>query len=181
MENRESSIGKGCVQVYTGNGKGKTTAALGLAFRAMGGGLRTYFGQFMKGTKYSELSSAAMVSDHITIEQYGKDRFIHVKNPPAEEDVLDAHAGLDRVRTVMKSGDYDIIVCDEILTSFTFNLVTVEEILGLMREKPDGVELVLTGRGAPPEVIEAADLVTEMTEVKHYYTQGIQARVGIER
>ena len=172
---------KGYVQVYTGNSKGKTTAALGLAFRAMGSGFKTYIGQFMKGMYYSELKSAQMVTPYITIEQYGKDAFIHVKNPPREEDVKMARAGLEKAKKAMFSDMYDIVVFDEINTAHYYNLIIVEEILDIIKSKPEAVEVVFTGRYAPPEVIEAADLVTEMVEVKHYYQKGVLAREGIER
>lgn len=174
-------VGKGCVQVYTGNCKGKTTAALGLAFRAAGRGMKTYIGQFMKGQYYSELKSAEMMRPFITIEQYGKDTFIHVQDPPLEEDVRMAREGLAKAKKAMLSGEYDIIVFDEINTAHYFHLITTEEMLDIMKSKPDGVEVVLTGRYAPPEVVEAADLVTEMVEIKHYYEKGVPAREGIER
>ncbi len=174
-------IKKGYVHVYTGNGKGKTTAALGLAFRAMGRGLKTYVGQFMKGQHYGELKSAEMVSPYITIEQYGKDTFIHVVNPPHEEDVQMARTGLEKTKKAMFSGEYDIVIFDEINTANYFNLISTEDMLEIIKSKPDGVEVIFTGRYAPPEVIEEADLVTEMVEVKHYYNQGTPARDGIER
>jgi cob(I)alamin adenosyltransferase len=177
----KEDVKKGWVQVYTGNCKGKTTASLGLAFRAMGRGLKTYMGQFMKGQKYSELKSAEMCRPYITIEQYGKDTFIHVKNPPDPEDVRMAQEGLARAKKAMYSGDYDIVVFDEINTAHFFHLITTEEMLEVIRSKPDGVEVIFTGRYAPQEVIDAADLVTEMTEVKHYYEKGVPARDGIER
>jgi len=174
-------LNKGYVQVYTGNCKGKTTAALGLAFRAMGRGLKTYVGQFMKGQKYSELKSAEMCQPYITIEQYGKDTLIHVKNPPLEEDVKMAREGLAKLKKAMFSGIYDIIVFDEINTAHYFNLITTEEMLEVIRSKPDGTEIIFTGRYAPREVIDAADLVTEMVEIKHYYEKDVPARDGIER
>jgi len=174
-------LGKGYVQVYTGNSKGKTTAALGLAFRAMGYGLKTYIGQFMKGQHYSELDAAKMVSPYITIDQYGRDTFIHVKSPPKEEDVRDAQSGMARAKKAMLSGEYDIVVFDELCTANNFNLVSVTDMLEIIRDKPDGVEVIFTGRYAPPEVIDAADLVTEMVEVKHYFQKGVRARDGIER
>ncbi len=177
----KDGIGKGYVQVYTGNCKGKTTAALGLAFRAMGRGLKTYVGQFMKGQKYAELKSAEMCSPYITIEQYGKDTLIHVKNPPEPADVQMAQEGLAKAKSAMLSGAYNIVVFDEINTAHFFHLITTEEMLEVINSKPDGVEVIFTGRYAPPQVIEAADLVTEMTEVKHYYEQGVPAREGIER
>lgn len=174
-------IKKGYVHVYTGNCKGKTTAALGLAFRAMGRGLKTYVGQFMKGQHYGELKAAEMVSPYITIEQYGKDTLIHVVNPPHEGDIQMARTGLEKAKKAMFSGEYDIIVFDEINTANYFNLISAEDMLEIIKSKPDGVEVIFTGRYAPPEVIEAADLVTEMVEVKHYYNQGAPARDGIER
>lgn len=176
-----SGLQKGYVQVYTGNGKGKTTAALGLAFRAMGRGLKTYIGQFMKGQEYSELKSAQMCKPYITIKQYGKDTFIHVQNPPLEEDVKMAREGLEKAKEAMKSGQYDIVVFDEINTAHFFNLITTEEMLEIIDSKPDRVEVIFTGRYAPQAVIDAADLVTEMLEIKHYYTKNVHARDGIER
>jgi cob(I)alamin adenosyltransferase len=178
---KKNPIGKGYVQVYTGNGKGKTTAALGLAFRAMGYGLKTYIGQFMKGQHYSELDAAKMVSNYITIEQYGKKSFTVVKNPPDTKDVHMAKAGLVKARDAMLSHNYDIIVLDEITTAHFFNLVTLDEMLELVNDKPDGVELVFTGRYAPPKLIEIADLVTEMMEIKHYFQKNVKSRDGIER
>lgn len=176
-----SGLQKGYVQVYTGNSKGKTTAALGLAFRAMGRGFKTYIGQFMKGQEYSELKAAEMCKPYITIEQYGKDTFIHVHNPPLEEDVKMARKGLEKAKKAMKSGQYDIVVFDEINTAHFFNLITTEEMLEIIDAKPEGVEVIFTGRYAPQAVIDAADLVTEMLEIKHYYTKDVPARDGIER
>jgi cob(I)alamin adenosyltransferase len=182
METKESNpLGKGYVQVYTGNCKGKTTAALGLAFRAMGHGLKTYIGQFMKGQNYGELEAAKMVSPYIVIEQYGRSSFVHVQKPPNEEDVRMAKEGLAKAETAMLSGEYDIIVFDEITTAHYFGLITLAEMLDIIHSKPEGVEVVFTGRYAPPEVIAAADLVTEMAEVKHYHDKGVVARKGIER
>jgi len=181
MEQERGRLEKGYVQVYTGNCKGKTTAAMGLAFRAMGSGMKTYIGQFMKGQEYGELHSAEMVKPFITIEQYGRKELIHVTKPPRQEDVDMAQAGLSKARQAMSSGEYDIIVFDEILTAHFFQLVSVEDMLDVIKSKPENVEVVFTGRYAPKEVIEAADLVTEMVEVKHYYEKGVDARKGIER
>jgi cob(I)alamin adenosyltransferase len=177
---KQSSIGKGYIQVYTGNGKGKTTAALGLAFRAMGHGLKTYIGQFMKGQHYSELDAAKLVSDYITIEQYGKKGFIHVKNPPDIKDVDMAKAGLVKSKVAMLSRKYDIIILDEINTAHLFHLITLEDMLAFVADKPAGVELVFTGRNAPSGLVEIADLVTEMVEVKHYFQNNVKSRYGIE-
>ncbi len=171
---------RGCVQVYTGNCKGKTTSALGLAFRAMGRGLKTYIGQFMKGQYYGELKSAEMVAPFIIIEQYGKDTFIHVQDPPLEEDVQMAQRGLEKAKNAMYSGEYDIIVFDEINTANYFKLISTAEMLDIISSRPEHVEIVFTGRYAPAEVIEAADLVTEMVEIKHYFEKGVPARAGIE-
>ena len=178
---KPARLEKGYAQVYTGNCKGKTTAALGLAFRAMGRGLKTYIGQFMKGQEYGELNSARMVRPYITIEQYGREGFVHVQNPPEQLDIDLAAEGLKRARRAMLSGEYDIVVFDEILTAHAFHLISVEEMLDLLRNRPENVEVVFTGRHAPQEVIDAADLVTEMVEVKHYYRKGVMARDGIER
>ncbi|NLH47163.1 MAG: cob(I)yrinic acid a,c-diamide adenosyltransferase [Myxococcales bacterium] len=174
-------LGKGYLQVYTGNGKGKTTAALGLAFRAWGRGLRTYIGQFMKGQFYAELSAAERTGGAVTIEQYGKDTLIHVTNPPAPEDVAMAQAGLEKLRQALASGKYDLVVADEINTAHFFHLVTVAEMKDLAARRPAGVELIFTGRYCPAEITALADLVTEMQETKHYYRDGVPARDGIER
>jgi len=174
-------LGKGYVHVYTGNGKGKTTAALGLAFRAMGHGLKVYIGQFMKGQHYGELDTAQLLSDLITIEQYGKDTFIHVKQPPDPEDVRMAQDGLKKARTAMLSSRYNVIILDEIITAHYFGLVSLDDMLALIKTKPPGIELVFTGRYAPLVLIDAADVVTEMNEIKHYYRNNINARDGIER
>ncbi len=170
---------KGYTQVYTGNGKGKTTAALGLALRASGHGMHTYVGQFMKGQHYGELD-ALRDHPHITIEQYGDVRCIH-REEVTPEHVAQAQRGLERAREAMLSGQYDIVVLDEINVTIWFGLLTVEEVLAFLDERPEHVEVILTGRRAPPELIERADLVTEMREVKHYYQQGVLAREGIER
>lgn len=181
LDNQYQSFTKGYTQVYTGNCKGKTTAALGLAFRAMGYGLKTYIGQFMKGQHYGELEAANMVKPYITIEQYGKKGFVHVQNPPDREDIDMARDGLHKTIQAMISGNFSIIVFDEIITAHYFQLLSLEDLLNIPKNKPDNVEVIMTGRYAPKELIEAADLVTEMVEIKHYYEQGISARNGIER
>ncbi len=172
---------KGYVQVYTGNGKGKTTAALGLAFRAMGCGLRTYMGQFMKGTPSSELMSAKMVSEFIIIEQFGRETLFSPLNPPTADDFKLAEEGIKKIKAAISSGEYSIVILDEINTAMYFKLVELKDVLKLIEEKPGHVELVLTGRNAPPELIQEADLVTEMVEIKHYYKKGVLPREGIER
>ncbi len=172
-------LSKGYVQVYTGDGKGKTTAALGLALRASGHEMRTYIGQFMKGQRYGELEA---LRDHpyITIEQYGDVRCIR-REEVTPEHVAQARRGLERAREAMLLGRYDIVVLDEVNVAIWFGLLTVEEVLAFLDQRPEHVEVILTGRRAPSELIERADLVTEMREVKHYYQQGVLARRGIER
>ena len=176
-----SGIGKGYVHIYTGNSKGKTTAALGLAFRAMGRGLKTYIGQFMKGQFCGELKAADMSFPYIIIEQYGRPGFHHDPESPEEADLRMAQEGLARATAAMLSGEYQIVVLDEIVTCVPFGVISTEEILEMIRSKPDGLELILTGRYALPEIIDAADLVTEMKEVKHYFRKKVPARDGIER
>jgi cob(I)alamin adenosyltransferase len=171
----------GYVQVYTGNGKGKTTAALGLALRAAGHGLRTYFGQFLKGQHYGELDAVEKLSPLIRIERFGREGFLHITDGPDDEDIRRAREGLGRCREAMLSGRYDIVVLDEVNTAVLLKVLTVEEVLGLLDERPEAVELVLTGRGAPEAVIHRADLVTEMKDIKHYYDRGVKAREGIEK
>jgi len=172
-------LSKGYVQVYTGDGKGKTTAALGLALRASGHGMHTYVGQFMKGQTYGELD-ALRDNSYITIEQYGDVRCIR-REEVTPEHVAQAHRGLERALEAMLSGQYAIVVLDEVNVSIWFGLLTVEEVLAFLDQRPDDVEVILTGRRAPQELIDRADLVTEMREVKHYYEQGVTARKGIER
>ena len=172
---------KGYVQIYTGNGKGKTTAALGLALRACGYGMRTYIGQFMKGQHYGELDAVKRLGGLVVIEQYGLPQFCTPSDPPNPEQVAAAQKGLARIRDVIASAEYDIVVMDEINTAIFFKLIDTDEVVEIVRSKPESVELVLTGRYAPDELIELADLVTEMKEIKHYYTRGVEARDGIER
>ena len=172
-------IMKGYVQVYTGNGKGKTTAAFGLALRSAGAGLKVFIAQFVKGMKYSELESIGWLSDKITLHQYGRNCFI--RRNPTEEDVALARDGLDRTRRAILSGDWDVVILDEANIAVYFELFPVEELLTLIEEKPQHVELIITGRYADKRLIERADLVTEMREVKHYYANGVKARAGIEK
>jgi cob(I)alamin adenosyltransferase len=175
----ERRLSKGYVQVYTGDGKGKTSAALGLALRAAGHGMHTYIGQFMKGQHYGELD-ALRDQPLVTIEQYGDVRCIR-REDVTPEHIAQAQRGLARAREAMLSGRYDVVVLDEVNVTIWFGLLAVEEVLAFLDQRPDCVEVILTGRRAPQELIERADLVTEMREVKHYYEQGVQARTGIER
>jgi len=170
---------QGYVQVYTGDGKGKTTAALGLALRAAGAGLNVFIAQFVKGAEYSEIKALARFSDLIVLKQYGRGCFI--RQEPGEEDKRLAGAGLDEAEAAMLSGNYQVIILDEINIATYFSLFSVARVLELIRKKPADVELVLTGRKADPLVVEIADLVTEMCEIKHYYQKGVEAREGIEK
>ncbi len=172
---------RGYVQVYTGDGKGKTTAALGLALRAAGCGLRTYIGQFMKGQRYGELNSVRMLAPFVKIEQFGRRTFLHVTKNPDPEDIRRARRGLAECRKAMLSGGYDIVVLDEVNVAVFFNLISTADVLSLLDERPASVELVLTGRRAPAAVIRRADLVTEMKEIKHYFRRNGPARRGIEK
>lgn len=168
---------KGYVQVYTGNGKGKTTAAFGLCLRAICAGKKVFIGQFVKGMEYSELKAVELLPN-LEIEQFGRGCFI--RNEPSKEDFEAARAGLAKCKEVLKSGEYDVVVLDEINIAMFFKLISVEEVLELIKLKDEKTELILTGRYAPQEIIDAADLVTEMREIKHYYTKGVMARKGIE-
>ncbi len=172
---------KGYIQVYTGNGKGKTTAALGLALRAAGHGLKTYFGQFLKGQDYGELRSLSKLSPLITVEQFGRKGFIHIDRNPDEEDFERASTGLRKCREAMLSGKYDLIVLDEVNVAVHFELLGEKDILEFLDKKPEAVEVVLTGRYAPQSFLDRADLATDMACLKHYYDRGVQARDGIER
>jgi cob(I)alamin adenosyltransferase len=184
-------LSEGLVQVYTGNGKGKTTAALGLALRAAGHGLRTCIIQFMKrGWVSGERTAIARLAPEVEIHVFGSERWGDSSKapqgtpwwelPPSEEDRAQAQEAVAFGRKALTSGEWDIVVLDEILNALKHDLVSLDEVLGLICSKPPKVELVLTGRDAPPEVIEAADLVTDMQEVKHLFRRGVKARRGIE-
>ena len=172
---------KGYIQIYTGNGKGKTTAALGLALRAAGYGLRSYVGQFLKGHAYGELVAVRKLRPLVVIEQFGRKGFIHVTENPDEEDILRAKAGLEKCRRAMLSRRFDIIVLDEVNVALHFGLLEEKEVGRFLDQKPPDVEVVLTGRYAPASLLRRADLVTEMKDKKHYYALGVRARRGIEK
>jgi len=194
------SFKQGYVQVYTGNGKGKTTAAIGLAIRALGAGKKVLFLQFMKAKSYSEHKILPKISSNLTLETLGKPFFVARKqdldpetlaqwedkcvifepgNPP--QDYVDLmKKGLLMAQEAIIKGEYDLIILDEINVTMYFELVSAKDVLELIANKRPEVEIVLTGRNCPQEIIEKADLVTEMKEIKHYYSQGVNARVGIE-
>jgi cob(I)alamin adenosyltransferase len=170
---------KGYVQVYTGDGKGKTTAALGLSVRAAGAGLRVYICQFMKAGDYSEIKALKNFSDLITVEQFGTGRF--VKGRPSPEEIEAGARGLNSLREAVAGGHYDVVIAEEGNVAVACGLFSAASLCDIIDHKPDNVELVITGRGAPPEIIDRADLVTEMKAIKHYYFQGVEARIGIEK
>ena len=169
---------KGYVHVYTGSGKGKTTAALGLALRAAGAGFKVFIAQFVKGMQYSELDALKRFAGQITLKQYGRDCFI--SGVPTEEDCRVARDGLEEVQQIIASGKYQLVIMDEANIATHYHLFSVEDLLTVISTKPDNLELVITGRSADARVMETADLVTEMREIKHYYHKGIKARRGIE-
>jgi cob(I)alamin adenosyltransferase len=169
---------KGYIQVYTGNGKGKTTAALGLALRSAGAGLRVFVGQFLKQGDYSEIKALSRF-DNVTVEQFGMGKF--VRGMPSDQEKAAARKGYTRLCDILTAGSHDLVIVDEGNVAVTCHLISEKELLSLMDRKPEAVELVITGRGASPAVMDRADLVTEMKEIKHYYHQGVAARTGIEK
>ncbi len=172
-------LSRGFVQIYTGDGKGKTTAALGLSLRALGAGFRVFFAQFLKSGEYSEIKALKVFAPRVEIAQFGRGCF--VRGRPEKEDFELAQRGLRLAREKIFSGAFELVVLDELNLALHFGLIPLEEVLSLLEERPQGVELVITGRYAPKPLLEVADLVTEMREVKHYYRQGVKARVGIEK
>ncbi|MGC8998496.1 MAG: cob(I)yrinic acid a,c-diamide adenosyltransferase [Candidatus Bathyarchaeia archaeon] len=170
---------KGLVQVYTGDGKGKTSAAFGLALRAIGRGLKVYIIQFIKGGfDYGELYVVDKLPN-LTLKAFGRGKFV-TEHPPSETDVRLAEEAFQLAEKIVKSGEYDLVILDEVNVALNLKLISIEKVLELIRSKPKHVELVLTGRYAPKEIIDVADLVTEMQEVKHPYKRGCQAREGID-
>ncbi len=170
---------RGYVHVYTGDGKGKTTAALGLAVRAAGAGWRIFLGQFVKGMLYSELAALESLSHWITVRQFGRTCFID--REPEQADLDRAEQGFFECREAIVSGTYKLVILDEANVAVALGVLPLDDLIELIECKPSGVELVITGRWAHQRVLESADLVTEMQEVKHYYRQGVLARVGVEK
>lgn len=170
---------QGLIQVYTGDGKGKTTAALGLALRAAGAGLRVFFAQFVKGLQYAELTALGCLSEQITLKQFGRPSFIVGK--PETADFEAARHGLEQCRLILQSGDYPLVVLDEANIAVHFGLFSIDELIDAVRLRHALVEVVITGRYAHPRLIEIADLVTEMRAIKHYFNEGVAAREGIEK
>ena len=169
--------GKGYIQLFTGNGRGKTTAAIGLAIRAAGAGKTVFIAQFVKGMHYSELESLKLIPQ-ILVQQFGLDCFIVKK--PAQKDIDAAQKGLEVVTDAIRKNSYDMVILDEICIALHYKLLPTKALVQLLQEKPAEMEIILTGRYASKEIIKIADLVTKMKEIKHYYNKGIQARKGIE-
>lgn len=168
---------KGYIHVYTGNGKGKTTAAFGLALRAALADKKVYIGQFVKGMEYSELKIDTILPN-IEIHQFGQDCFIY--NEPTEKDIEIARQGLDACRKILEKGDHDLVILDELNIALYYKLFSLEEVIEILENRKLNIEVVITGRYAPKKLIELGDLVTEMKEIKHYYNNGVEARKGIE-
>jgi len=176
----ETRLSRGLIQVYTGDGKGKTTCALGLALRAVGQGFKVYMVQFMKGRETGEAKAAAdRLAPDMTLRYFGRPGLVNLRAPDPEDLALVREAW-DLARQVIVAGEHDLVILDEINLALTFKLVALAEALKVLRERPPWVEVVLTGRQAPPELVELADLVTEMRPLKHYYEAGVKARRGIE-
>ncbi|MFO8051203.1 MAG: cob(I)yrinic acid a,c-diamide adenosyltransferase [Thermoplasmatota archaeon] len=172
------SLINGYIQVYTGNGKGKTTAAIGLGIRAAGAGHSVRMVQFMKGRRYSEIDVIEHIPNfHLT--QHGRDEFVS-KEKPEDIDIDLAREGLETAENVISSGEHDLLILDEINVAVNFGLIEVKEVMELIGSRPRQMEIVLTGRYAPREFMDIADLVTEMKEIKHFYQNGVKARKGIE-
>ncbi|RLE16333.1 MAG: cob(I)yrinic acid a,c-diamide adenosyltransferase [Acidobacteria bacterium] len=172
------TISEGLVHVYTGNGKGKTTAALGLAIRAAGRGFPVFIGQFMKGVVYGELAIEKFTGGLVQIRQFGTDSLVHTAN---ENDRRLAKAGLNTCREAIQSGKYAICMLDEVNIAIHMGLLNVKSVVEVVQNRPRGVEVVLTGRYAPQEILNLADYISEMIEIRHPYQKGIPAREGIER
>lgn len=166
------------IQVYTGNGKGKTTASIGLAVRAVGAGMKVFIGQFVKGMKYSELNSLAEI-DNIEIEQYGLDTFIY--NKPKRKDIEAARKALNDIKEILEQDEYQVVILDEANIATFFDLFSAEELIEVLESRTENTEVIITGRYADQKIIDYADLVTEMKCIKHYYDDGVEAREGIEK
>ncbi len=169
----------GYVHIYTGTGKGKTTAALGLILRAAGAGLSVLLVQFLKRAEYSEHEALKLLGSRVTVRTFGGER--RIGSPATDEDRRLAREGLAFLGTALASGAYDLVVADEIVVAAHLGLIAEEEVLALLDVRPPSVELVLTGRYAGRELLERADLVTEMQEIRHYFAKGVPARRGIEK
>ncbi|MGV8146654.1 MAG: cob(I)yrinic acid a,c-diamide adenosyltransferase [Alkaliphilus sp.] len=178
VKRKEALMKKGYVQIYTGNGKGKTTASLGLALRAVCAGKKVYMGQFIKGMKYSEVKAAELLPN-FEIEQLGRNCFI--TKDPEQADYDAAKEGLNKCAEKMSLGEHDVVIMDELNIALYYKLFSVDDVIEIINAKAEHVEVIITGRYASEKLIKFADLVTEMKEIKHYYAAGVQARIGIEK
>jgi cob(I)alamin adenosyltransferase len=172
-------LDKGIIQVYTGEGKGKTSSALGLALLAVGQGLKVYVAQFLKGRVTGEVLAASRLSPDLTLRTFGRRGFVNAR-APTHEDLILAQKGWKVAKAVIEAGKHDLVVLDEINRAIAHALIPLNEVLEALRQRPEGVGVVLTGRQAAPELIAMADQVVEMVPIKHYYTAGVPARRGIE-
>ncbi len=171
---------KGYVQIYTGNGKGKTTAALGLIIRALGSGMRVFLCQFMKNNDTGELKIFDRFTEQIKVIQCGLGKFCTDRENPGQDHIDAAQKGFEKAKKALNSEEYDLVVLDEINVALYYNLLPIEDVIGLIKSRPIHTELVLTGRYADKKLYDYADLITEMKEIKHYYKKGVEQRKGIE-
>lgn len=170
----------GLIHIYTGNGKGKTTSAIGLAVRAAGCGMRIYIGQFLKKEKCGEHKILNILKENIKVEQYGRKQFAKPKKLDAIDFKL-ARNGFKKSKSALFSEIYNIVILDEINEAVNLGLIPLADAIELIDRKPEYVELILTGRNAHKKLIEKADLVSEIKEIKHYFNKGVKARKGIEK
>ena len=172
---------KGQIHIYTGDGKGKTTAAIGLAVRAVGAGKSVYIGQFIKDMEYHEIAVLRSLPN-VTVELYGSGDGCFIDREPSQKDIDAANEAVNKAIMAVYSGEYDMVILDEINIAHSLKLITTQQMLCIMESKAEKTELIFTGRYCPQEVLDKADLVTEMKEIRHYYaTKGLLARDGIER
>lgn len=176
---RPERLSRGLIQVYTGDGKGKTTCALGLALRAVGQGFKVAMLQFLKGRETGESRAAILLAPEMTLKFFGRPGLVNLKSPSLD-DLARVREAWDETRRVLDAGEHDLVILDEINLALAHDLIPLEDALTVLRQRPPRVEVVLTGRRAPRALLDLADLVTEMVPVKHYYQAGVKARRGIE-
>jgi len=172
------TLKKSLIHIYTGNGKGKTTAAIGLGVRATGNGLKVHMVQFMKGRRYSEIDALEFIPN-FTVFQSGRDEFVSKENPD-QIDIDLARNGFEHAKKIINAGKHDLVILDEINVAIDFNLIPLKNVIKLREEKPVEIEVSFTGRYADPELVRQADLVSEILEIKHPYNDGVQSRKGID-
>jgi len=172
------TLKKSLIHIYTGNGKGKTTAAIGLGVRATGNGLKVHMVQFMKGRRYSEIDALEFIPN-FTVFQSGRDEFVSKENPD-QIDIDLARNGFEHAKKIINAGKHDLVILDEINVAIDFNLIPLKNVIKLLEGKPEKIEVILTGRYADPELVRQADLVSEILEIKHPYNDGVQSRKGID-